>query len=138
MCAAHPTGVVEMREGAFDPVCGELLISPESAIRHTQLERPFLRPSNNGSFAEPNNQLSPGCSRIGTGSSNSLCSATQSSIFALSAENSKIVRTFARFPRAQGTGEAQILHAGGRSADGGRDGRGEGVGRTVSAARRDP
>jgi pimeloyl-ACP methyl ester carboxylesterase len=30
-----PTVVIH---GAADPVCGELLISPESAIRHTQLE----------------------------------------------------------------------------------------------------
>ena len=33
--------------------------------------------------------------------------------------------------------ETGLRHAGGRSADGGRDGRGEGVGRTVAAARRD-
>ena len=49
--------------------------------------------------------MSPG----GTGGSNPPRSASQSAIFALSAENSKIVRTFARFPRAQGSGEAQIL-----------------------------
>jgi hypothetical protein len=33
-------------------------------------------------------------------------SATQSAIFAFSAENLKIVRMFARFPRPEGTGEA--------------------------------
>src|SRR5260370_37253206 len=29
--------------GGFDPVCGELLISPESAIRHTHVPRTFPR-----------------------------------------------------------------------------------------------
>jgi hypothetical protein len=46
--------------------------------------------------------------RKGLGSSYGLSPATQSEIFALSAENSKIMRTLAGFLLFKGTGEAQI------------------------------
>jgi hypothetical protein len=45
---------------------------------------------------------------MGLDGSNPLLSASQSAIFAFSAENSKILRIFADFVRLKGTGEAQI------------------------------
>jgi hypothetical protein len=47
----------------------------------------------------------------GRDGSNPSLSASQSALFAFSAENSKIVRLFAKFVRFKGTGESQFRPA---------------------------
>jgi hypothetical protein len=61
--------------------------------------------------ASSNSMLSSDSLETGIGSSNSLFSASQSALFAVSAENSKIVRLFAKFVRFKGTGESQFRPA---------------------------
>ena len=53
----------------------------------------------------------PGPKCRGLDGSNPLRSASQSAVFAFSAENSKIVRMFAEFVRLKGTGESQFRPA---------------------------